>query len=273
MEAGLRVMLPAGDYLMGQMGNTKLKDTDPTPCCSGRQTEDLTLEFPANRTLARLPADADVKTANLHFTPHWALNGQTLSVHREFVSMIDQPLCAGDVRKETASALAQIRRDYTVPISLAMRTAAPVSATFAVDDKTVAPAPAESPGEWPIEQSGLATSESAPHIDSLTLSEQSGPNGISIAQEFVFHSPKGNGAMLHFDLVSSSSPAPDVRFSDWKVMAAEDLQRRGAVEVTRTYCQPVRMPYSVVRQAVLIDTDGEKSNTVDYTIHCPGSPQ
>jgi hypothetical protein len=56
-------------------------------------------------------------------------------------------------------------------------------------------------------------------------------------------------------------------------MAAEDLQRRGAVEVTRTYCQPVRMPYSVVKRAVLIDTDGEKSNTVDYTIHCPGSPQ
>jgi hypothetical protein len=135
MEAGLRVLLPAGDYLMGRIGNTKLKDTDPTPCYSGRQTEDLTLEFPANRTVARLPADADVKTANLHFTSHWALNGQTLSVHREFVSMIDQPLCAGDVRKETASALARIRSDYTVPISLVTTTAAPVSATFAADER------------------------------------------------------------------------------------------------------------------------------------------
>jgi hypothetical protein len=213
-----------------------------------------------------------VKTANLYFTSHWVLNGQTLSVHREFVSMIDQPLCAGDVRKETASALAQIRGDYTVPISLVMKTAAPVNATFAVDDKTVAPAPTESAGEWPIKQSGLATSENAPHIDSLTLSQQRGPNGVFIAQEFLFHSPKGNGATLHFELVSISSPAPDVRFTDWTVMASEDLQRRGAVEVTRTNCQPVRMPYSVVKRAVLMDADGEKSNTVDYTIHCPGNP-
>src|SRR6185312_11412376 len=62
MEAGLRVLNPTGDFLMGPLNNPKLKDTDPTPCYSGHAVEDLTLEFPATKALARLPQDADIKT-------------------------------------------------------------------------------------------------------------------------------------------------------------------------------------------------------------------
>ncbi len=136
MESGLRVLPAAGDFLMGPIGNTKLKDSDPTPCYSGRQVEDLTLDFPANRNLVRLPQDADVKTANLHYASHWSVNGQTLSVHREFTSNIDQPLCSGDIRKETMAALARIRDDYGSPVSFVVKSGfVPVTASFLPSDK------------------------------------------------------------------------------------------------------------------------------------------
>jgi len=233
----------------------------------------VSLKKNATKALARLPQDADIKTANLQFTSHWALNGQTLSVHREFTSNIAQPLCSGDVRKETAAALARIRDDYTIPISLTAKTGfAPTTVSFSPSNKTVSPASADSAGEAPTTQSGLATSENAPHIDSLSLSEQRNANGLFVAQEFVFHSPKGNAATLHFDVVSISAPAPDIRLTDGTIVNAKDQQQRGAIHVARFNCGPFRTPYSVVKRATLIDADGEKSNSVDFTVHCnPGS--
>src|SRR5262249_15342063 len=211
MESGLRVLPAPGDYLMGPVGDTKLKDTDPTPCYSGHQVEDLSLDFPANRMLVRLPQDADVTTGNLHYTSHWSVNGQTLSVHREFTSNIDQPLCSGDVRKETVAALARIRDDRVAPVSFVAKVGiAPVTVSFAPADKTVAPAPATSAGDAPTTQSALATSEDASHIDSLTLSQVQTPNGAVVARQMVFHSPKGKAKTFHFEIISISSPAPDI---------------------------------------------------------------
>src|ERR1051326_1915835 len=148
MESGLRVLPTAGDFLMGPIANTKLKDTDPTPCYSGHQVEDLSLDFPANRNLVRLPQDADVTTGNLHYTSHWSVNGQTLTVHREFTSKIDRPLCDGDIRKETMAALVRIGDDLRSPISFVIKAGSPpVTVSFSPSDKTVAPAPATSAGD------------------------------------------------------------------------------------------------------------------------------
>jgi hypothetical protein len=272
MEAGLRVLPAAGDFLMGPIGNTKLKDSDPTPCYSGHQVEDLTLDFPANRSLARLPQDAEVKTANLHYVSHWSVNGQTLSVHREFTSNIDQPLCIGDIRKETMDALARIRDDHGSPVSFVVKSGfSPVTASFSPSDKTVAPAPASSAGDAPTTQSGLATSDTAPHIDSLTLSEDRNQNGVFVVREFVFHSSKGNASTMHFDNISTSSPAPNLRTVEGKIMSSQDQQQRGAIHIARFNCGPFRNPYSVVQRATMIDADGEKSNTIDFTVRCPGA--
>ena len=272
MESGLRVLPAAGDFLMGPMGNAKLKDSDPTPCYSGRQIDDLTLDFPANKSLVRLPQDVDVKTANLHYASHWSVNGQTLSVHREFTSNIDQPLCSGDIRKETTAALARIRDDYGSPVSFVVKSGfAPVTASFSPSDKTVAPAPATSAGDAPTTQSGLATSDAAPHIDSLTLSEDRTQNGVFVVRELVFHSPKGNASTMHFDVISTSSPAPNIRTGDGKVMSSQEQQQRGAIHIARFNCGPFRNPYSAVERATMIDADGEKSNTIDFTIRCPGA--
>jgi transglutaminase-like putative cysteine protease len=272
MEAGLRVLNPTGDLLMGPLNNAKLKDTDPTPCYSGHQVEDLTLEFPATKALVKLPQDADVSTANLRFTSHWSVNGQTLSVHREFTSNIAQPLCSGDIRKETVAALARIWDDYTTPISLTAKAGfAPTTVSFSPSDKSVSPASPASAGEAPTTQSGLATSENAPHIDSITLSEDRTANGLFVVQEFVFHSPKGNAATLHFDVVSVSAPAPNIRLTDGKIGSPKDQQQRGAIHVARFNCGPFRNPYSVVKRAMVIDADGEKSNSVDFTVRCTPS--
>lgn len=257
---------------MGPMTNTKLKDTDATPCYSGKQVEDLTLEFPASRTVARMPQDMDVKTANLHYTSHWSVDGQTLAVHREFTSNIDQALCTGDVRKETMAAFAQIRSDHATPISLVIKSgSAPATVSFSPSDHTVAPASPDSAGNAPTTQSGLATSENAPHIDSLTISEDRTPNGVAITREIVFHSPKGNASTMHFDIISTSSPAPNIRTNDQKIMTSPDQQQRGAIHVTRFNCGPFRTPYSVVQRGTMIDANGEKSNTIDFTIKCPGA--
>jgi hypothetical protein len=118
MPGGLRILGRTGDFLMGPLDNAKLKDTEPTPCYSGNMSEDISLEFPMSRHLAKVPEDATVKTANLEFTSHWALSGQTLTVHRTFKSSVDQALCTGEVRKDTAAALARILRAYNAPIAL-----------------------------------------------------------------------------------------------------------------------------------------------------------
>jgi transglutaminase-like putative cysteine protease len=118
MPGGLRVLARTGDLLMGPLANPKLKDTEATPCYSGNTVEDVSLEFPASRHLTKVPEDINVKTANLEFTSHWALSGQTLTVHRTFKSNIDQALCTGQVRKDTAAALARILQDYNARIAL-----------------------------------------------------------------------------------------------------------------------------------------------------------
>jgi transglutaminase-like putative cysteine protease len=271
MAAGLRALPAAGDFLMGPV-NSKLKDTDPTPCYSGKQVEDLTLEFPATRTLTRMPQDVDVQTTNLHYTSRWSLNGQTLAVHREFTSSIDQPLCSGEIRKQTAEALARIRDDYAAPISFVMKSDfPPVTVSFAPSDRTVVQASPDSAGNAPTTQSGLPTSENAPHIDSFTLSQDRTPNGAVVTREITFHSPKGNAATMHFDVISTSSPAPNIRTNDGKIMSSPDQQQRGALHIQRFNCGPFRTAYSVVQRGVIIDADGEKSNTVDFTVRCPGA--
>lgn len=272
MDPGLRVEPAVGDFLMGPE-NTKLKDTDVTPCYSGKQVEDLSLEFPANRTLTRLPQDADIQTANLHYTSRWSLDGQILAVHREFTSSIDQPLCSGDIRKQTAEALARIRADLVSPISLVVKSDfPPVTVSFSPTDRTVVKASPDSAGDAPTTQSGLPSSDNAPHIDSFTISQDRAPNGAAVViREVVFHSPKGNAATMHFDVISTSSPAPNIQTNDGKIMSSSDQQKRSALYITRFNCGPFRTAYSVVQRGVIIDADGERSNTVDFTVRCPGA--
>jgi len=47
----------------------------------------------------------------------WSLAGDTLSVHRDFTSKIDQPQCSGAIRTRSAAALKQISDSYQATVS------------------------------------------------------------------------------------------------------------------------------------------------------------
>jgi hypothetical protein len=98
-----------GDLLMGPLAKAKLKDSEPTACFTGTSIEEGSLEIPAGKRISKLPSDITIADDHLRFTTRWKVDGQVVSVRREFVSVIDQPLCNGEVRKSAAKALAQIR--------------------------------------------------------------------------------------------------------------------------------------------------------------------
>jgi len=58
-----------------------------------------------SRRFAVVPEDVRVATANLEFTSRWSTDGDRFIQHCEFKSQIDEPLCGGEVRKETYKAL------------------------------------------------------------------------------------------------------------------------------------------------------------------------
>jgi transglutaminase-like putative cysteine protease len=116
---GLRVLVRPGDLLLGPMSIRALTDSQPTPCHAGRQVEDITLDLPPGRKLARLPRDVTIDNAALRFTSHWSMTGQTLEVRRELLSRVETPLCTGDTRRLAAAALTAIRHDEQRRVSLA----------------------------------------------------------------------------------------------------------------------------------------------------------
>ncbi|HKD23306.1 MAG TPA: DUF3857 domain-containing protein [Rhizomicrobium sp.] len=112
MPGPLPVTSMPGDFLMGPLFNTKIKDSDPTPCYSGHEEEDVTLTAPKGRHFLTAPPDEDIRTANLTYTTHWTVTQDTMTLHRDFASHVDAALCEGPMRKETAEKLLAIRKSY-----------------------------------------------------------------------------------------------------------------------------------------------------------------
>ena len=97
---------------MGPFYPGNMKPDEPTLCFSAEAAEDLSLTAPSGATFKEVPKDTRVETANLLFTAHWSLDGNTMSVHRDFTSKIDQVMCTGRVRQQTADALKKIVDSY-----------------------------------------------------------------------------------------------------------------------------------------------------------------
>ena len=118
MPGGLRVLAKTGDGMMGPADNSDNLINEATACYSANADEDISLEAPEGYGFAATPSDVKVSTPNISFTAHWNLSGRTLSVHRAFTSTIDQPLCSGALRKQTAAALKQITDSYDATIQV-----------------------------------------------------------------------------------------------------------------------------------------------------------
>jgi transglutaminase-like putative cysteine protease len=119
LPVGLRLLERPGDLLLGPLGQSDLKDSEPTPCHAGRQIETLSLGLPEGWRVARVPQDARIDNALLHYETHWTVAQGQVSVQRELTSTAPGPLCEGDARIRAAHALAAIRRDLDAQIGLA----------------------------------------------------------------------------------------------------------------------------------------------------------
>lgn len=118
MPSGLSLMGSPGSFLMGPLDDRNIADSEPTPCYSGNEREDITLEPPPGHRFLLLPDDTSIRTSSITFTQHWSRDGDSVVLHREFESRIGTSLCSGDLRKEAASALAKVRESYTYGVAI-----------------------------------------------------------------------------------------------------------------------------------------------------------
>jgi len=118
LPGGMRLLGIPGDGLMGPLAPGKLKDTEPVSCFSGHEAEDISLAPPPGMHFSETPKDVSIRTANIAFTTHWSLSGDTLAVKRDFLATIDQPFCSAEIRKANADALKQISDSYNQTLYL-----------------------------------------------------------------------------------------------------------------------------------------------------------
>jgi hypothetical protein len=113
-----------------------------------------------------------------------------------------------------------------------------------------------------------AASADAPHIDWVTLREERDGGRLFIVQKIGYHSTKGSATKLHFQLVSVSRADAGVSVRDHAIYAPRARQQRGTFLIERFSCGRFNKSYSHVKRATIIDADGERSNSVDFTVSC-----
>jgi transglutaminase-like putative cysteine protease len=111
LPVGLPVLRRPGDFLLGLLSLADMGDEIATPCYAGHQIEDLTLVLPPGRKPMKLPVDRKIDGEMFSYQSHWSVVDHTVSVHREFISRIDQPVCSGALRRDIVAAQREIQRD------------------------------------------------------------------------------------------------------------------------------------------------------------------
>lgn len=117
-----------------------------------------------------------------------------------------------------------------------------------------------------------ATKGAPPELTAVTF-RYNVPNGhggvVSVVPDFHFVAPNGNVIVIHRDLVSTTASTSQLHFNPTQsVDIAADVQRKGAVVSGGWTCGIAK--YEAVIRAYLMDADGNRSNTKEYTIHCNG---
>jgi hypothetical protein len=106
----LSLLQPGVKFLMGPIATVKLKDSEPTSCFTGTSVEEVSLELPDGKHLLKLPPNITIADDHLRYTTRWTITDHVVSLRIEFVSVINQPLCSGDVRRSVAKDFARIRQ-------------------------------------------------------------------------------------------------------------------------------------------------------------------
>jgi hypothetical protein len=90
----------------------------------------------------------------------------------------------------------------------------------------------------------------------------------TVYPEFHFHDDSGTVRFIHRELVVTSDAGFNNINPDSIIRIPAQLQRQGTVFVGGWGCGPGS--YYVTLRAFLINLQGGKSNTLEYTIHCNG---
>jgi transglutaminase-like putative cysteine protease len=115
---GLRVLPRPGDILGGPLFARDLAKNQPTFCYPGVQTETLSLTLPEGSALGSLPNDTTIDTELIRYRSHWAMNGQRVTVTREYQSLVPGPVCDRSLREDLADVLKKIRADMVSPVGI-----------------------------------------------------------------------------------------------------------------------------------------------------------
>ena len=90
---------------------------------------------------------------------------------------------------------------------------------------------------------------------------------IDLVPDFHFVAPNGNAIVLHRELVDTNGAIGE-NLQDATIKIPAEAQKKGAVVSGGWMCGTAQ--YYVTIRAFMMDVDGRRSNTVQYTIHCNG---
>jgi hypothetical protein len=105
-----------------------------------------------------------------------------------------------------------------------------------------------------------------PVIDSVTMRTET-QRFQTVYPEFHFHDYSGSVRFIHREIVATNSPKP-LSVRDGVIDISPDQQIKGAIFPGGWTCG--LETYYVTLQAFLMNLEGQKSNLVEYTIHCNG---
>lgn len=114
-STGLRLLVRPGEFLLGSWTLVK---TEPTPCWSGHQVEELSLTLPPGREITSLPHGKIVENRYLRYHSEWSRTDQVVTVRREIIVKLPVAVCRDEIRGKLVEAIAEIRADYRSPLEL-----------------------------------------------------------------------------------------------------------------------------------------------------------
>jgi hypothetical protein len=113
---------------------------------------------------------------------------------------------------------------------------------------------------------GASAQNTGPTIDSVSMRTVT-QRYETIYPDFHFHDPSGTVRFIHREITATNSPKP-LTIRDGVINISAEQQIKGAVYTGGWACGPES--YYLTVQAFVMNLEAQKSNVVEYTIHCNG---
>lgn len=113
-------------------------------------------------------------------------------------------------------------------------------------------------------------SAGAPVLQSISMrtNVSNGFGTVSVVPDFHFIAPNGNAIVLRRELVDTNGAIAQTQINSETINIPAEAQKKGAVLSGGWRCGVAQ--YYVTLRAYIMDADGNRSNTMQYTIHCNG---